>query len=141
MKLIALAALCACIPDNGPLMRPGEDCMACHGGTGNLLPGVQRRHAKAWTAAGTVFSSADPAVGVEGAYVEITDATGFAFSPRTNLAGNFYTRETLQFPLQRACIAFEGVTHCQQSPVAGGSCNSCHGLAFLGATQPPLMAP
>lgn len=141
MKGLLLAvALCACVPDNGPLMRPGEDCMACHGGDGTALPGEHLRHAKAWTAAGTVFDPADTANGIEDAQVQITDANGFSFALRTNLAGNFYTRETIRLPLQ-ACLTRNGATRCQQSPVTSGACNSCHGLAALGAPQPPLTPP
>ena len=141
--LLLAAAACACVPDNGPLMRPGEDCMACHGGRGTLPPGERERHAKAWSVAGTVFEAAGGGLegaGVEGADVQITDSAGFSFALRTNQAGNFYTRETVVLPL-RACIARGGATVCQQSPVTSGACNSCHGLAVLGAPQPPLTPP
>ena len=141
MKPLLLAALaCACVPDNGPLMRPGEDCMACHGGTGSLPAGERRRHARDWTVAGTVFDPADTAVGIEGAEIEITDANGFRFTLTSNEAGNFYVRNQVTLPLA-ACISRNGTTVCQQSPVTSGSCNSCHGLAVLGAPQPPLLAP
>lgn len=133
-------ALCACVPDNGPLMRPGEDCLACHGRDGTTPPGERARNAIAWSAAGTVFNPADPTAGSEGVRVQITDASGFSFALGTNLAGNFYTRETLRFPL-RACLSRGGATVCQQGPVTSGACNSCHGLAALGAPQPPLTAP
>ncbi len=136
MRAAAIAvALSACVPDNGPLMRPGEDCMACHGGVGSLPPGERVRHAKAWTVAGTVFDAADANLGAEGAQVQITDASGWSFSLRANLAGNFYTREGVQFPL-RACVERNRVTTCQQSPVTSGTCNSCHAVA-----PPPLTAP
>jgi hypothetical protein len=138
--LAALLALSACVPDNGPLMRPGEDCMACHGGQGTLPPGERQRHAKKWTVAGTVFDPADPAQGFEGAYVHVTDANGWSFSLRTNEAGNFYTREDVAFPLQ-VCISRGSASRCQASALATGSCNSCHGLSVLGAPQPPLTAP
>jgi hypothetical protein len=141
MRAAALSLLvCACVPDNGPLMRPGEDCMACHGGHGTLAPGERTRHAKAWTVAGTVFDPNDLALGVEGAQVHLTDANGWSFSLRTNEAGNFYSRENVAFPLQ-ACISRGAASKCQVSPVANGSCNSCHGLALLGAPEPPLTAP
>jgi hypothetical protein len=115
--------------------------MACHGGTGSLPQGERPRHAKTWTLAGTVFEPPpDTAVGVEGAEIEIVDADGFSFSLRSNLAGNFYSRESVRLPLS-ACIARGGATICQQSPVTSGACNSCHGLPQLGAPQPPLTAP
>jgi hypothetical protein len=127
------AALCACVPGKGPLMDPGQDCLFCHvkGGEASGSP---------WSAAGTVFQPGDTSQGFEGAQVHITDATGFSFSLRSNLAGNFYTAESLRFPLQ-ACIEANGKTVCQQSPVITGSCNVCHGLSISGATQPPLTAP
>ena len=141
MKLPLLAVLlCACVPDNGPLMRPGEDCMACHGESGGSLPpGERRRHAKDWTVAGTVFDQANPAAGIEGAEIAITDANGFHFTLTSNEAGNFYVRNDVTLPLN-ACVSRNGTTVCQQSPVTSGSCNSCHGLAVLGAPQPPLSA-
>ncbi len=134
----ALAACWACVPSDGPLMEPGENCQGCHGGTGTLYFGERRRHAKAWTVAGTIFDPANAAAGFEGAQVHITDANGFDFRLRTNLAGNFYTRETVQLPLQ-ACIERGGNTVCQQSPVTSGACNSCHNP--LDTPEPPLVAP
>jgi hypothetical protein len=134
--LVAMA-LCACVPEDGPLMRPGEDCMACHGGDGSIVPGGVT-DAKAWTTAGTVFDRANTSRGAEGAQVQITDANGFSFSLRTNLVGNFYTRETIRLPLQ-TCISRNGRTLCMQSPATSGACNLCHGLGS--APQPPLTAP
>jgi len=128
---LVLLALCACIPDNGPLMRPGEDCLFCHSSTGGATP---------WIAAGTVFRQADGGQGFEGARVRLTDANGFSVALRTNEAGNFYTREALRFPLT-ACIDANGATVCQQSPLTAGSCNTCHGEAIFGAPQPPLTPP
>ena len=140
MAMAALAGSVACVPADGPLMEPGENCQGCHGGTGTLYLSERRRHAKQWTVAGTVFDPANTAVGSEGVQVHITDANGFSFRLRTNLAGNFYTRETVQLPLQ-ACLERNGNTVCQQSPVASGACNSCHNLALFNAPEPPLVAP
>jgi hypothetical protein len=136
----ALAGCCACVPSDGPLMEPGENCQGCHGNTGTLYLGERRRHAKTWTVAGTVFDPAHTATGFEGAQVHIIDANGFDFRIRTNLAGNFYTRETVQLPLQ-ACIERDGNTICQQSPVTSGACNACHNQTALNAPEPPLVAP
>ena len=143
MKWVALAVLAAsfaCVPSDGPLMDAGENCQGCHGETGPLYLGEEQREAKEWTVAGTVFDAKNPATGSEGAQVQITDAQGFSFSLRANLAGNFYTRESVSFPLH-ACIAKNGQTVCQQSPVTSGSCNACHNLAVFNAPQPPLVGP
>ena len=92
MTRLVLLALCACIPDNGPLMRPGEDCLFCHSSTGGATP---------WIAAGTVFRQADGGQGFEGARVRLTDANGFSVAsfsePRTivmisNMAPNDSSR-------------------------------------------------
>ena len=145
MRLLAALALLggalACVPGDGPLMEAGENCQGCHGdGEQTLYQGERPRHATTWTVAGTVYDPANPGQPAYGAEVRITDASGFAFSLRANLAGNFYSKETVAFPLQ-ACVDFAGKTVCQQSPVTGGSCNLCHNQLSLGAPQPPLAAP
>jgi hypothetical protein len=141
LALTALAATVACVPSDGPLMEAGENCQGCHGaGEQTLYLGERRRNATGWTIAGTVYDLADTAKAVEGAQVQITDANGFNFSLRSNLAGNFYSKESVTLPL-RACIASNGQTVCQQSPVTSGSCNLCHNQVSLGAPQPPLASP
>ncbi|HEY2028869.1 MAG TPA: carboxypeptidase-like regulatory domain-containing protein [Myxococcales bacterium] len=140
MRWAAAAVLiAACVPAEGPAMDPGENCQGCHGsGNQPLYQGEERRHATDWTIAGTVFDVGD--AGVEGAEVQITDSAGFSFSLRSNLAGNFYSKETVAFPLQ-ACIARDGRTVCQESPVASGSCNACHNAASAQLPQAELIAP
>ena len=118
----AALALAACVPAEGPLMSPGQDCLACHS------PGAPSgQHAKDWSLAGTVYPAldADPNAGVEGDEVEVTDTAGFAFSLRTNQAGNFYSAESVRFPLA-VCVSRGGAKSCMQSPVASGACNACH---------------
>jgi len=134
-RLIVLAALgsSACVPSDGPTMRPGDDCLRCHGnhpgGTDEAGP-VQK--ATFWSLAGTVYSAfnSDPNSGIEGAHVEITDNTGFSFDLETNLVGNFYSAESVAFPLQRVCVTSGGATRCMEDPAPNGACNYCH-------TQPP----
>ena len=140
--LVALVSTLACVPSDGPLMEAGENCQGCHGdGQEMLYQGERPRHATTWTIAGTAYDTANTGKAAEGAEVQITDANGFAFSLRANLAGNFYSKETVTLPLRSACIAFGGRTVCQQSPVTSGSCNLCHNQIGLGAPQPPLAAP
>ncbi len=107
---VAAAALLSagCIPDPGPMMRPGSDCLECHGGGGG------EEDAVAWSVAGTF--------GHEGSTVSIRDATGWSFTLTANAAGNFYTRENVTFPLT---VAVDG----QPMPgsVTYGGCNRCHG--------------
>jgi predicted small lipoprotein YifL len=133
-----VAVLAACTPKDGPLMEAGENCQGCHGGEGPLYLGERAHNAKPWSVAGTVFSASGQ--GVEGAQVHITDANGFSFWLRTNLAGNFYSAETVKLPLT-TCIDWQGREKCQQSPVTKGTCNECHNLPEFGAPQAPLVAP
>jgi hypothetical protein len=131
MKRIAALTLLlagACIPSEGPMMAPFEDCLGCHGGSGG--------DAKAWTAAGTW---------AKGARVQIVDANGKTVNLRGNDAGNFYTAESLAFPLT---VSVDGkvmpdpavlTTPRPAAKLAYGGCNACHRAETL--TVGELMAP
>ena len=107
----AIAALltAACIPEPGPMMSPGEDCLECHGGGGG------EEDAVAWTVAGTF--------GHQGSKVRIQDATGWSFTLTANQAGNFYTRETVRFPLT---VSVDGQTMPGTITYGGCNANRCH---------------
>jgi hypothetical protein len=116
--LSLLLVLVACgVPEESPMMRPGQDCLGCHGANAD-------RH---WYAAGTVY--ADPRAkaeeGVQGAEVVITDAKGRRISLKTNGAGNFYTAETLVFPA-RVEVRRNGKVNQMPIDVPQGGCNGCH---------------
>ena len=113
-----LALVLACgVPGDGPTMRPGEDCLACHNGN----------QAREWSVAGTVYSdpNAPQGDGEEGAQVIVTDANGRVLTITTNSVGNFYTAEALAAPLhvqvQRG--SFKMV---MRNATTSGGCNSCH---------------
>ncbi len=109
----------------GPLMRPGWNCLSCHrAGNPDGAP--------VWTAAGTVYPSADAPIdeGQPGVTVVITDASGKEVRLVTNAAGNFYTAEPLESPFQ-AALEYQGRTIAMPKPPPAGSCNACH-------AQPPL---
>ena len=103
--VFALLTLAGCIPEEGPLMARGDDCLGCHSGGGE---------AKAWTVAGTM--------GHQGSAVTISDAKGWSFTIRANQAGNFYSAEAMAFPLR---VAVDGAV--MSAAVSDGSCNNCHG--------------
>jgi hypothetical protein len=112
-----LLSLAACSnPDEGPLMDPGKDCLGCHGGGGE---------ANRWTAAGTW---------TRGAEVTVVDANGKSVTMRGNKVGNFYTAESLAFPLT---AYVDGVV--MPKPVVYGGCNMCHEGARV--STGPLMRP
>jgi cytochrome c5 len=101
-------ALAACIPDPGPTMQPGRDCMECH------ASGAEEDDARPWTVAGTI-------AGRMGAHVAITDRNGWSFTLRSNRVGNFYTAEGVAFPLR---VAVDGTP--MPDALVDGSCNRCH---------------
>jgi hypothetical protein len=137
VALASLLALAACSsPHEGPLMLPGEDCMNCHGGAA-----AKAVDAPVWTIAGTVYAApdADPSDGVDDALVHVSDAAGVTFTLKTNRAGNFYSAESVVFPLE-ACVEREGVTRCMQNVVQGG-CNGCHTIPSQNHAPGRISAP
>jgi hypothetical protein len=135
--IVAAAALSAsCVPGQGPLMSPGENCLECHGG--GTLPGGPPTVADAedegprWTIAGTVYRSftAPAGDGIQGAKVHVRDAAGRVFTLRTNRAGNFYTAERVQFPV-RVILEYGGDLREMELDAAYGGCNACHRLPPL----------
>lgn len=125
-------ALAGCVPEEGPLMNPGVDCLECHG----------RGDAPGWTFAGTVFrSESSPASeGVRGVRVHATDATGRSVTVTSNDAGNFYLADDLTFPL-RVSIERGGEVEEMEDPVLYGGCNRCHDVPPREGAEGRLAAP
>ena len=115
----------ACVPAEGPMMRPFEDCLGCHG----------KGEGKAWTVAGTW---------AKGARVSVTDANGKTVPMRGNDAGNFYTAEGLAFPLT---VSVNGMPMpdigdpTRTAKVTYGGCNLCHRAEQITIEFGPLMLP
>lgn len=109
------------IPEYGPQMLPGEDCQTCHRERGEASP--------SWVVSGTLFPRSDSAAqdGIEGAEIRLTDARGRRLTVRTNGAGNFYTAESLEFPL-RVEVHHRDSIAVMPIPVPDGACNGCHRL-------------
>ena len=109
LALAALALLAAgCIPEEGPMMEPGADCMECHDG------GEARR----WTLAGTMDAARSELL--------IVDAAGKSFTRHTNQVGNFWTSEPVTFPIT---VSMSGQLKAAHVPASSrGSCNlaGCH---------------
>lgn len=106
-------------PENGPLMKPGEDCMSCHAAG-------EEAASFAWTVAGTVFDASGN--GFRGANIEITDGDGRVHKLTSNAAGNFYSAESMKTPFQSAALRFDGrhVFSPHEPGKLVGSCNACH---------------
>jgi len=119
---LLLLVLGACIPSEGPMMKPFTDCLGCHG----------NGEGKAWSVAGTWR---------KGVTVTVVDANGKSVSMRGNDAGNFYTREGLLFPLT---VTVDGKPMASSTggatiPLGYGGCNACHYAETV--TVGPDMAP
>jgi cytochrome c553 len=131
LAAVAVAAVAACTPEEGPLMSPGSDCLACHGNPGAEESGPT------WFLAGTVYGSAQgTGKGVRGAAIVIVDATGRAVTLHSNQVGNFYLADRLSFPLHVA-VERDGVIQTMPDPVAEGSCNRCHQPGAEGSIHAP----
>lgn len=117
----------------GPLMRPGENCLACHDGSD--------REAPKFTAAGTVFANSTAAAteGLGDVTVIITDANGTETRLTTNAAGNFYTSKTLTAPFT-AAVERNGKLSVMNS-AQSGSCASCHANPPVGGAPGRIYAP
>ena len=105
----------------GPLHRPGQPCLTCHGGKG---PG----HVE-FSIAGTLYKYADTAEPLANAIVRLQDHSGLRTFTGTNCAGNFFVQKTdfaLAFPVWTR-IEFGGSTLDMSTPIfAEGSCAHCH---------------
>ena len=114
---VALSAA-GCIPSEGPMMEPGQDCLDCHA-AGEGPP--------TWTFAGTVFGAEDAATsdGVRGVTVTVTDRNGKSVTVRSNEAGNFYSAEKLTPPF-RASMSRGGRVETMEDTFEYGGCNTCH---------------
>ena len=108
----------------GPLHRPGQPCVTCHGGSGPASLQL--------SIAGTVYvtqGASDPAVGAQ---VQIKDINGTILNAKTNESGNFYVTPgewQPKYPLQIQV----SLNSSQQAMISvinrDGSCADCHGPA------------
>jgi hypothetical protein len=154
--LLLALAVCGCYPfppeaetadalgpeapgvSTGPLHRPGQPCLVCHGDN-------YQRGGVVFEVAGTVYRRAGDEDGQVGADVVMTDADGRTFTARTNLAGNFTVevdtalsaprqRDEGQldidfaptFPLVVEVDADGEERHMRSAIYREGSCSACH---------------
>jgi hypothetical protein len=106
-------------------MSPFQDCLGCHSSSGSA------HHV--WTVAGTW---------AKGATITVVDPNGKTVTMRGNEVGNFYTAETLAFPLTvyvNGRVMTSMTDHVTPQLITYGGCNLCHRADAL--TVGPLMAP
>ncbi len=107
----------------GPLHRPGQPCLVCHGGEGPA--------SSTFLMAGTVYAVQDEPAPAVGASVQIEDINGSFYTLSTNAAGNFFIRPSdwsLTYPAQAQVTLGSSIqlmgTHINRD----GSCADCHAL-------------
>jgi hypothetical protein len=107
----------------GPLHRPGQPCLACHGGEGPA--------SLQFSVGGTIYAvRGEPAPAV-GAAVQIEDIDGNYWTSNTNSAGNFFV-ELAHFaptyPIRMEVVSSGGSITQRMQTYAGrsGSCADCH---------------
>jgi hypothetical protein len=104
----------------GPTHRPGQPCLACHGGSGPA--------SNPFAFGGTIYKE-DKSEGFEGVDVQLTDAKNVVKHVLTNSAGNFYIRHEAWEPSYpvHVQISFKDVAAQMGSHVGReGSCAACH---------------
>jgi hypothetical protein len=103
-------------PSGSPTMRPGEDCLSCHG---------------SFTAAGTVYGAVAAAAGagLAGATVTIDGSTA-SVTLTTNAAGNFYTAQAFGLPASVTVSYGGAAVHMAGAIATRAGCASCHGAAL-----------
>jgi hypothetical protein len=121
----------------GPTMRPGEACIACH----------SRGEGPTFALAGTVFQTAhepNDCLGVNGptarATVVIVDANNRTVTMNVNASGNFSYSGALATPF-RAKVVQNGVERIMATPQTTGDCNRCHTVAGANGAPGRIMLP
>lgn len=110
----------------GPLHRPGQPCLLCHGDAGPA--------GMLFSLAGTVFQSDQTQVAVgngpaSDVIVHFRDSNGHTFSTGTNCAGNFFVQPADFTPVYPVAVWLEyaGVLSTMNSATfREGSCAKCH---------------
>lgn len=131
----------------GPLHRPGQPCVTCHGGSGPA--------SLQFSVAGTVYAvkgQPDPAVQ---AAVQIEDVDGKTWTVFTNTVGNFFVTVkdfAPHYPTIMSVVSADGNTTQSMTTLDNrdGSCADCHtptpgptspGPVYVSLTAPDGGAP
>ena len=119
----------------GPLHRPGQPCITCHGGSG---PGSPQ-----FSVGGTVYAVQGGSLPAVGAVVQIEDITGSVWNAKTNAAGNFYvvlSDYSPKYPLSMQVNSADGSQSQAMNSFAmrDGSCADCHKNPRNATSQGPI---
>ena len=116
----------------GPLHRPGQPCLACHGGEGPA--------SLQFSLGGTVLDTRGAPAPAVSAYVQTEDIEGRYWAVQTNAAGNFYVGIAdfePDYPIQMSVLYPDAAAGQQMQTYSGrdGSCADCH-QSTTGPTSP-----
>lgn len=120
--------------DEGPTMRPGGDCIACH---------AREEEGPRYTVAGTVMGAYDDAercAGVDETTVVITQANGQVLELPTNAVGNFFYSGSLSTPYTAKVKSSAG-ERAMSAAQSDGDCASCHTAGGRGGAPGRIIAP
>jgi len=105
----------------GPLHRPGQPCLVCHGEEGSVDP--------KFSFAGTLYQKAGLLEPLHDATVRFIDGSGQQYSVTSNCAGNFYVGASNFVPKWPVWmkVEYDGLTaEMVSSSTREGSCGACH---------------
>lgn len=105
----------------GPLHRPGQPCLVCHGAEG---PAESE-----FTFAGTVYQTRGAALPLHDATVHFIDSTGTQYSVVSNCAGNFWIgggNFDPVWPVWMKVQLGDEVAEMISGTYREGSCSACH---------------
>ena len=107
----------------GPLHRPGQPCLACHGGSGPA--------SAQFSVGGTVYLTQGGGAPAPGTQVMIEDIDGQVWTVTANAAGNFFVTVSdfaPHYPTQMQVTSSDGSVSQQMLTHVGrdGSCADCH---------------
>jgi hypothetical protein len=105
----------------GPLHRPGQPCVTCHGASGAAEP--------AFALAGTIYREKGKLQPLADVDVLVVDGAGRTLSARSNCAGNFWmdARQLPLVPPLWVTLRHGQMTIDMESPFfREGSCAACH---------------
>jgi hypothetical protein len=118
LTLSLLGGLACGEGEEGPEMKPGAACLSCHRSGGKASE-------EAFTAAGTVYTDASGASGLNGATVTIIGSDNQQVTLSSNAVGNFYTRQNITMPYT-VVVSNDTSSATMMSAVSSGNCNDCH---------------
>ena len=120
MQVGALGGEAPGVPQ-GPLHRPGQPCLVCHGGQGPA--------SAQFSTGGTVYTSNTSMTPASGVTITVEDINGSVGTTQSNAAGNFYIPSGTWSPTYPTLpsVTLGNTTQSMTSHVGrDGSCAHCH---------------